>query len=376
MNFLDRWTSIKAKIALVIVAAIGSTIVVMYGLAVGLAVYLSDKGVGTAITETAQFVRTVWWQALLAGAVAAAMALALVRSLAKGLTAPLRDMSEATRRMAQGDYGARVDTGARGDEVGRLGEAFNRMAAEMESVERLRRELIANVSHELRTPISAIQAHLENLAEGVEEANPETLAVMLQQTERLGKLVEGLLDLSRLESGATLMEIEAVELYPLAQQAAAEVQIARRDKDVEVAVEVPTDLVVAADPARIGQVLFNLLDNALRFTPSGGRVGVRAAGLDGICEVVVEDTGSGIPPDRLGIVFERFYRVDPARSRADGGAGLGLAIARTIVEAHGGRIWAEAAPGGGCEIHLTLPSGGTGTGTRRGALRVATKGER
>jgi signal transduction histidine kinase len=376
MRFLDRWTSIKAKIALVIIAAIASTIVVMYGLAVGLAVYLSDKGVGRAIADTASFVRSIWWETLLAGAVAAAVALMLVRSLAKGLTAPLRDMSEATRRMTKGDYTVRVEAADRSDEVGRLADAFNRMAGELESVERLRRDLIANVSHELRTPISAIRAHLENLAEGVEEANPETLAVMLQQTERLGKLVEGLLDLSRLESGATPMEIEAVGLLPLARQAAAEVQIARRGKHVEVVVDVPDGLVVAADPARIGQVLFNLLDNALRFTPEGGRVGIRAAGRDGICELVVEDTGPGIPSDRLGIVFERFYRVDPARSRSDGGAGLGLAIARTIVEAHGGRIWAETAPGGGCEIHLSLPSSGTGNGTRRTALRATAKGER
>jgi signal transduction histidine kinase len=376
MSVFERWTSIKSKFAAVIIVAIAATILVMYGLAVGLAVYLSDKGIGRAVVDTWRFATTIWWEAAIAGAVSAGVALLLVGRLARGMTKPLREMSSAAHRMAEGDYSGRVGAGARADEVGLLADAFNRMAAELEGMERLRRDLIANVSHELRTPISAIRAHLENLAEGVEEANPETLNVMLQQTERLGKLVEGLLDLSRLESGATPMEIASVDFVPLAEQAAAEVQIAHRDKDLEVHVDVPAGLVVAADPARIGQVLFNLLDNAFRFTPRGGRVGVRAAGRDGICEIVVSDSGPGIPSDRLGIVFERFYRVDPARSRSAGGAGLGLAIARTIVEGHGGRIWAETAPGGGCEIHLTLPSGGTGNGTRRTALRAAAKGER
>src|SRR5262245_42295220 len=150
--------------------------------------------------SSVRFLTEFWWQLLVAGAVAAVGALAIARWLARGMTQPLRDMAEAARRMETGDYSQRVVTDSR-DEVGRLAEAFNRMGAELDGLEMLRRELVANVSHELKTPISALRAHLENLLDGVEDPNPETLQVMLVQSERLGRLVDQLLDLSKLESG-------------------------------------------------------------------------------------------------------------------------------------------------------------------------------
>jgi signal transduction histidine kinase len=231
------------------------------------------------------------------------------------------------------------------DEVGQLSRAFNRMAGEMESLERLRRELVANVSHELKTPISALRAHLENLLDGVEDANPALIEVMLQQSERLSRLVDQLLDLSRLEAGDVPLEIEPVPLGLLVDRVIKEVEVARPDRARDLAVqnEVPPDLPpVRADRERIHQVLFNLLENAVRFTPPGGMVTVRAARDNGDWAVSVEDTGPGIPKEHIPLVFERFYRVDPSRSRDDGGTGLGLAIARSVVEAHGGRIWAES----------------------------------
>jgi signal transduction histidine kinase len=324
------------------------------------AVYLSHRLEGSgpvgAIAGTARFVRNVWWQFLLAGAIAAFIALFLARILARGMTQPLRDMAQAARRMARGDYGAGVAVRSR-DEVGQLAEAFNRMAGEMETLERLRRDLVANVSHELKTPISALRAQLENLLDGVEDPNPELIQVMLQQSERLSRLIDQLLDLSRLESGDVPMEIEPVPLAPLVDRVLREVEMAWPDRAgaVEVRNQVPADLPpMQADRERIHQVLFNLLDNAVRFTPPGGVVTVRAMRENGSCEVLVEDTGPGIPKEHIPFVFERFYRADPARSRDDGGTGLGLAIARSVVEAHGGKIWAESAEGRGARFRFLI----------------------
>lgn len=324
------------------------------------AVYLSHRLEGSgpvgAIAGTAHFVRSVWWQFLIAGAIAAFIALFLARLLARGMTQPLRDMAQAARRMSKGDYGASVTARSR-DEVGQLARAFNRMAGEMEGVERLRRELVANVSHELKTPISALRAHLENLLDGVEEPNPALIEVMLQQSERLSRLVDQLLDLSRLEAGDVPLEIEPVPLGLLVERVIKEVEVARPDRAGAVRNEVPADLPpVEADRERIHQVLFNLLENAVRFTPPGGAVTVRAVRENGGCAVSVEDTGPGIPKEHIPLVFDRFYRVDPSRSRGDGGTGLGLAIARSVVEAHGGRIWAESTGERGARFTFVLPA--------------------
>jgi two-component system, OmpR family, phosphate regulon sensor histidine kinase PhoR len=230
------------------------------------------------------------------------------------------------------------------------------MSAELQQLEQLRRDLVANVSHELKTPITALRAHLENLLDGVERPDPATLQVMLSQSERLGRLVEQLLDLSRFESGDVPLEREPVSLAPIVTQVLSEIEVARSDRHVHVESDVPADLpAVMADRERIHQVLFNLVDNAVRFTPAGGRVEVRAARLNGTCEVRVVDTGTGISSEHLPRLFERFYRVDPARSRDDGGTGIGLAIARSVVEAHGGHIRAESQIGKGSTFTFDLP---------------------
>ncbi|MBI4260983.1 MAG: HAMP domain-containing protein [Actinobacteria bacterium] len=358
---LERLPSIRAKLGLVIVFAVGMTILLVY-LLLGYA--LSDSVVETVpgrsladrLAATVGFLRDNWIQLLVGGALAAGTALFLARLLAIGMTQPLRDMAHAVRRMAQGDYGERVDTGSR-DEVGQLAEAFNRMSGELGNLERLRRDLVANVSHELKTPISALRAHLENLLDGVEEPDPGTLQLMLQQAERLTRLVEQLLDLSRLESGELPLDREEFPLGPLVSQVASEVQAARPGRRVDVLCEVPAELpAVWADRERIHQVLFNLLDNAVRFTPEGGSVRVRAERVDGRCEVRVADTGPGIPAEHLPFLFERFYRADTARARGDGGTGIGLAIARSVVEAHGGRIWADSEVGRGSTFTFELPT--------------------
>jgi signal transduction histidine kinase len=320
-----------------------------------------SRGFLGRISATLGFLQSVWWQLLAAGLVSAAIALLMARWLARGMTQPLRDMAQAAKRMETGDYSTLVHTRSR-DEVGQLAEAFNKMSAELEGVERLRRELVANVSHELKTPITAIRAHLENLLDGVERPDPDTLQIMLSQSERLGRLVDQLLDLSRLESGDVPLDRERVLLAPLVSQVISEIDVARSDRGVEVSSEIPEDLPPAwADRERVHQVLFNLVDNAVRYTPAGGAVTVSAHGHNGSVKVEVHDTGVGIPAEHLPKLFERFYRIDISRSRGEeGGTGIGLAIARSVVEAHGGHIHADSEPGNGSTFTFELPAAAAG----------------
>ena len=314
------------------------------------------RGLVGGFSKSARFLTDYRWQLLLAGAIAGGTALLFARWLARGMTQPLRDMASAAGSMAMGEYGHRVTTTSR-DEVGQLAHAFNRMAAELESVERQRRDLVANAAHELKTPITAMHAHLENLLDGVEQPDPETLEVMLGQAERLGRLVDQLSDLSRLESGDVPLHRGRVAIAPLVDRVVSEIEVARAVRGVRVESEISDQVPAAlADAERVHQVLFNLLDNAVRFTPAGGRVSVTAEGHDGSVQVRVADTGVGIPAEHLPRLFERFYRVDSARSRDDGGTGIGLAIARSVIEAHGGRIWAESRPGEGSVFVFELPA--------------------
>ncbi|HEX6843696.1 MAG TPA: HAMP domain-containing sensor histidine kinase, partial [Actinomycetota bacterium] len=243
------------------------------------------------------------------------------------------------------------------DEVGQLAAAFNRMSGELEQLERSRRDLVANVSHELKTPIAAIRAHLENLLDGVERPDPATLQVMLDQSDRLGRLVDQLLDLSRLESGEVPLHREDVAVGPLVARVVSEIAVARDAADVTITRDLDDDLpALDADAERLHQVLYNLVDNAVRYTPPGGRVTIAAHRHNGSVEISVADTGVGIEPEHLPHLFDRFYRVDAARSRDDGGTGIGLAIARSVVEAHGGRIRADSQPGHGSVFTVDLPA--------------------
>jgi signal transduction histidine kinase len=213
---------------------------------------------------------------------------------------------------------------------------------------------VANVSHELRTPIAALQAQLENLIDGVAAPDPAMFAVMLTQVERLGRLVRQLLDLSRLESGAIPLERSEFAVEPLLEHAVREQQL--NQPAVHVAVSVEPDLTADGDPERVHQVVANLLENACRYTPSGGTVEVCARrGTRGVT-IEVLDEGPGIPEADWPRVFERFYRADSSRARTDGGAGLGLAIARWIVDLHGGEIHPERREPHGCRMVVNLPN--------------------
>jgi signal transduction histidine kinase len=327
---LDRLPSIKVKLGVVIVATVAGTVLVLrLGARLDLALP---------------------WRVLLATAIG----LLGVQFLARGTTSPLREMAAAAKAMAGGDHDVRVTATSR-DEVGELARAFNTMAAQLADVDRQRRELVANVSHELRTPIGALQALLENLADGIEPPDRATLRVALAQTERLGRLVAQLLDLSRMESGALALHPVRFPVRPLLEQALRE--CALRDPDrvrLKVCVQ-PGDLAVEADPERVHQVVANLLDNAIRHSPPDGRVWLSAHADERVTAIAVSDEGPGIPEHEARRVFERFYRADAARSARDGGTGLGLAIARWIVDAHGGEIRAEPREPHGCRVVVELP---------------------
>jgi len=327
---LDPVPSIKLKLGFVITFAVAITVFVFW---------LCVKPLGL-------------WPSV-SGVIAAGVAMGLVWFLSRGLTSPLREMAAAAEAMAKGDYSRRVTAFPR-DEVGALARAFNRMAAELAETDRVRRDLVANVSHELRTPITALQAALENLVDGVAPPSPDTFRTMLAQVERLGRLVKQLLDLSRLESGAVPLEREHFPVEPLLEHAVREQQL--HAPEIPVAVDVdPSDLTADGDPERVHQVVANLLENAVRYTPHGGKVEVRARRTNGSIVIEVLDEGPGIPETEQELVFERFYRADAARSSRDGGAGLGLAIAHWIVGLHGGEIHPERRDPHGCRMIVTLP---------------------
>ncbi|MEV0234547.1 DUF4153 domain-containing protein [Nonomuraea sp. NPDC050786] len=323
LDFLGR---IKVKLGIVIVLAVGTAFVV------------NEVGLNSGLSREVRI------------AVAVVLALIMVQLLAMGMTKPLRQMASAAQTIAKGRYGLRVTATSR-DEVGELARAFNAMAADLGEVDRQRRELIANVSHELRTPITGLRAVLENVVDGVSAPDPVTMRTALSQTERLGRLVAQLLDLSRLDSGVRLIEPEPIELAPLLEQAVREASLAR--EDVAIRPSAPADLVVRADPDLLAQVLANLLDNAVRHSPPDGVVTVSALPEGDGVRLTVADRGPGIPLSARARVFERFSRLDTGRAADSGGAGLGLAIVKEIVELHGGSIRIDE--GAGCRMVVDLP---------------------
>ena len=316
---LDRFHSIKVKLGVLVVASV------------------SVAGIFTAIGVSAGI------QARYVVSVAVILSLGVTQILAHGMTSPLRSMADAVERIARGDYSRRVTAPTSRDEVGQLAAAFNLMAADLEAVDRQRKELIANVSHELRTPISALRAVLENVVDGVTEPDPPTMRLALEQAERLGRLVNTLLDLSRIDAGAVELDREDVALEEFLGTVAREATVSMLTRDggdrrpYTVVDVVPPALTVRADRERLHQVAANLLDNAVRHSPPGGKVTLRARRLEaGGVRVEVCDQGPGIPPGERVRVFDRFDR--GSRQAADGGTGLGLAIARWVVDLHGGRI--------------------------------------
>jgi two-component system, OmpR family, sensor histidine kinase BaeS len=293
----------------------------------------------------------------LALATGAALACAAVASFlfARRIVAPIRSMVRASHRIADGHYAERVPSER--DELGELATSFNQMAESLENVERRRLALVADVAHELRTPLATIEGYAEGLLDGIIEGSPETFALIHRESGRLRRLVADLQELSRAEARQISLRPAPVPADRLVEAAVERLRPQYGDKGLALVTELQSDLPdVLADEDRTVQILVNLIGNALRYTPAVGTVTIGARRSNDQIEIAVSDTGVGLAAEQLPLIFERFYRVDRSRSRAAGGSGIGLTIARHLVEAQGGRIWAES-PGldRGTTFTFTLP---------------------
>ncbi|MBI1881198.1 MAG: HAMP domain-containing protein [Chloroflexi bacterium] len=288
----------------------------------------------------------------------AALVSAIIVSLfvSRRVVTPIRQMMEASQRIAAGRYQERVDVAGE-DELGQLAHSFNQMAATLEQTEALRRDLIANVAHELRTPLASIKGYMEGMLDGVLPAEPDTYHQIYHEADRLQRLVNDLQELSRVEAGAFELVRRPLAVEELIRQIAARLRPQFEEKEVNLTLNIPTDLPpVQADEDRFNQVLLNLAGNALQYTSTGGAVTIAAQTQNQDLLVTVSDTGLGITAKHLPHLFNRFYRVDKSRSRAGGGSGIGLTIAKHLVEAHGGHIWAESeGEGRGSTFSFSLP---------------------
>jgi two-component system OmpR family sensor kinase len=306
--------------------------------------------------EQAAFLEQVNRGLLGAALFSIALAVGLGVFLARRITRPLRELTQATQAIAAGDLEQRVAVSGQ-DEVAQLSRAFNQMVAELARNEELRRRMVADIAHELRTPVSVIRGHLEAILDGVFPADAEHIAPIHERTILLGRLVEDLRTLALAEAGQLQLQRQEVQPGELVRQTvvgfAPLAQVDGIVLESEIAPHLPA---VQADAVRLAQILTNLLSNALRHTPKGGRVVVRAAMADQqAVRFSVADGGPGLTPDEMAHAFDRFWRADESRARDRGGAGLGLAITRQLVEAHGGRIWAESEPGRGATFYFEIP---------------------
>ena len=264
--------------------------------------------------------------------------------LSRRIVAPVQNLADASLSLANGNYSERVQVNG-SDEIAKLASRFNHMASQLEQVESMRRQLIGDVTHELRTPLTSIKGYMEGLVDEVLPANAETFNQIHHEADRLSRLVDDLQELSRVEAKSYSLDLRSVSVSSLVQTTLKRLSPQATAKRITLRSNLPADLEpVLADEDRITQVLVNLTANAIQYTPEDGEVLISAAQHGNEIHVSVKDSGIGIPQEHLANIFTRFYRVDKSRSRhAGGGSGIGLTIAKHIIEAHGGRIWAESA---------------------------------
>jgi signal transduction histidine kinase len=353
-----------------------------HGKRVGTLIVRSGPNVGPGSPFEGRRPPDIFWSIvrsfLIAGLILASMLLLLAIAFAQRLSRPLHDMTKAAQAMAGGQLDVQVRA-APVRELNDLSNAFNAMARSLARADQQRRQMTADIAHELRTPLTIIKGRLEGLQDGVYSATPDQLERLLDETALLERLIEDLRLLALAEAGQLPLYVETLDPRALLEGAAAAFAGQAETHGVTIRVEAPDDLPqIEADPQRLAQVLANLTANALRYTPPGGTIALRASfelrvlsselfQLDAETQnsklkthnsVVfrVSDTGEGIAAEDLPQIFDRFYRADRSRARGTGGAGLGLAIARQIVAAHGGEIWAESEPGQGTTISIALPT--------------------
>jgi two-component system sensor histidine kinase BaeS len=342
-----RTGGIAARIAAAALVVAGLAIAI---LAVGVVVIggrsfadLMTRHGESADSSQAMFADTVVWVVLATTVIAIVAAMILAGMLAARLARPLQEIGAAARQIADGDYGARIPRGGP-DEIVSLSDSFNQMAASLEEQERMRREFIANAAHELRTPLTNLQGYLEALRDGVIEPDRATFESLWDEAERLVRLSHSLDTLAAGDAGAAARVVE-LDLVAAIRAAVELARPAATAAGLVVETELPPNLDARGDPDHLAQVIGNLLQNAIRYSSRGGRISVRAERRPYDVLVSVANTGEDIPPADLPHIFERFYRVEKSRDRAHGGAGIGLAIVRQLVEAAGGSVGAESRDG-------------------------------
>jgi two-component system OmpR family sensor kinase/two-component system sensor histidine kinase BaeS len=331
----------------------------------GVPILIDGKTMGTVLVGSMiepvlnpadeDFLRSVNFSILLTSLAVGALAVVLGSLLFRQIIFPLKALSQSAQAIANGDLGRRVEVKSE-DEIGGVARSFNRMAESLSQADVQRRNMIADIAHELRTPLTVIQGNLEALMDGVYELTPENVATIHKHSVVLGRLVADLRDLALAEAGQLRLERKSILLAKVIAQVGEGLEVQAHDKEVALKFKVEESLPnVSADEQRLAQVLFNLISNALRHTPAGGTITTSAESGDGNVLVRISDTGTGISPEDLPYIFERFYRADRSRARSTGGSGLGLTIARQIIEAHGGQIWAQSRPDTGSTFTFSLP---------------------
>ncbi len=287
--------------------------------------------------------------------IGAIIALLLGTFLSRTLTRPIRELTQATHAVSEGDLSQQVPIRSN-DELGELAKAFNKMSNELSRSINTRKQMTADIAHELRTPLSLILGHAEAVHDGVLQPTRDNFEIIREEATRLEHLVDDLRILSLADAGELTINLQTIEPERLIQEVTALYQYQTQRMNITLDLEIASPLPpIEVDPGRITQVLTNILDNALRHTPEGGRIVLTARQVQDQIEISVQDSGPGITAEDVNRIFDRFYRTDPARQREDGGSGLGLAIARSIVQAHGGQIKAESEAGNGLKLIITLP---------------------
>jgi len=302
-----------------------------------------------------EFIQRINRTLLYGALISAVISLLLGIFLSRTLTRPIRELTQATHAVSQGDFSQQVPIRSN-DELGELAQAFNKMSMELSRSVNARKQMTADIAHELRTPLSLILGHAEAVHDGVLAPTSENFEIIREEATRLEHLVNDLRTLSLADAGELSVSLQTLEPERLVNEVATLYQHQAQRKNVSLELDIASPLPdVEVDPGRMTQVLTNILDNALRHTPEGGRILLSAKEVNDQIELAVQDSGPGLKAEDLNRIFERFYRTDSARQREEGGSGLGLAIAKSIVQAHGGQLSAESGAPSGLRIRIMLP---------------------